>query len=64
MTGQNFYKIMEKKIYRSPVMELVEFDLRNVIVTTSGNDDFVDEGNPGGEENPYAAPKRPNAIWD
>lgn len=45
-------------------MELVEFDLRNVIVTTSGNDDFVDEGNPGGEENPYAAPKRPNAIWD
>lgn len=37
-------------------MELIEFNLRNVIATSGsiGTD----------PENPDAAPKRPNAIWE
>lgn len=50
---------MKKKNYLTPEMELVEFNLRNVIAT-SGNDD-IDPVDPG---NPYAAPRRPNAIWE
>jgi hypothetical protein len=48
---------MKKKNYLTPEMELVEFNLRNVIAT-SGRDDF------GGDDNADAAPRRPDPIWE
>jgi hypothetical protein len=47
---------MKKKNYLAPEMELVEFNLRNVIATSGGS---IGED----PDNPEAAPRRPNAIW-
>lgn len=48
---------MKKKTYLSPEIELVEFNLRNVIATSGGSIGHD-------PENPDAAPRRPNAIWE